>query len=237
MTTSRLVPVPAGDDLMPALSSIEPGCWLQASGHLEGVEIKLPGEALDLQRTLRGRLVLVSLAGPSGGPFTVTLARHTDAGIEVLGGVLTRARSQGVTLFVQSTAVAPREPGVRREVVEVAPAVTSPAAAPAAPSAVPGAAPSAPAPPVPVSPRTWAEVAAASDDAEVEEEDLLPERGDLVDHFAFGLCDVIKANGDRLQIRDVKGSGRIREVVLSALKVMPPRPQGNKRCFRLQRRG
>ncbi|RYE74577.1 MAG: hypothetical protein EOO74_11320 [Myxococcales bacterium] len=74
--------------------------------------------------------------------------------------------------------------------------------------------------------------------AEDDESDEVPARGDLVDHFSFGLCDVIKAEGDRLHLRDVKGPGRIREVVSSALKVMPAttRPDG-KRVFRLQRKG
>jgi len=232
MTSPRIVPVPSGEDLLPALSAIEPGCWIQASGHVEGVELKLPGEATDVTRLLRGRLALLSLQGPSGGPLSITLARHTDAGIELLGGVLVRARSQGVALFIQPTvAQSPRDPAVRREVVAVVP--------PSAPAPVTQAAPAPSGAPAPEPPptRTWAEVAAASEAAEEEEGDSLPERGDLVDHFAFGLCDVIKADGDRLQIRDVKGSGRILEVVLSALKVMPPRKQGNKRCFRLQRRG
>jgi hypothetical protein len=230
MTSPRLLPVSPGEDLLSTLSAVEPGCWLQASGHVEGVELRLPGEATDVTRLLRGRLVLVSLQGPSGGPFTAALARHSDAGIELLGGVLTRARSQGVSLFIQPASAAaapPREAAARRETVVVAP-----------PSSTPG--PATQAAPVPESPpptRSWAEVAAASDAAEEEEGDLLPERGDLVDHFAFGLCEVVKANGDRLHLRDVRGAGRIREVVVSALRVMPPHRVNDKRCFRLQRRG
>ncbi|MDW8250906.1 MAG: hypothetical protein RMJ98_16550, partial [Myxococcales bacterium] len=102
MTSPRVLQIPPNTDLLQALSSMESGGWVQASGHVEGVELKLPGEATDVTRLLRGRLVLVSLQGPLGGPFTAALARYTDAGLELLGGVLTRARSQGVSVLVQT---------------------------------------------------------------------------------------------------------------------------------------
>lgn len=223
MTPPRIVSVPSGEDLLQALTAIEPECWLQANGFVEGVEIKLPGEATDLTRTLRGRLALLSLQGPSQGPWMATFARHTDVGMELLGGQLLRARSQGVLLFVQPAVSqqVPRDPEPRREIV--APPAARPSPVPAASA------------PISTQPRTWADVAAASEAAEDEESDELPQRGDLVDHFAFGLCEVLKANGDRLLIRDVKGPGRNREIAVSALRVMPPRTQNGKRCFRLQR--
>jgi hypothetical protein len=236
MTRPRLLPIPASTDLLQALASLDPGGWVQGSGHVEGVELKLPGEATEVTRVLRGRLVLVSLQGPAGGPFTAALARYTDAGIELLGGVLTRARSQGVTVLVQpASAPSEQEPAGKRE------AIPAPVSAPISPrTEPPTSAPATQAAPAPESPpptRTWAEVAAASDAAEEEEGGLLPARGDLVDHFSFGLCEVLRVTGDRIQIRDVRGSGRIRDVVLSALMVMPPRRVNEKRCFRLQRRG
>ena len=45
---------------------------------------------------------LLQLAGPSKGPFVVTLSRASDTGIEVLGGVLVRARSAGVHVAVHA---------------------------------------------------------------------------------------------------------------------------------------
>ena len=46
----------------------------------------------------------------------------------------------------------------------------------------------------------------------------VPEAGDVVDHFAFGRCDVVKSDGDRLHLR-VHKDGRIREIALEMLRV------------------
>lgn len=232
MSEPRLLQIASGEDLLPALSALEAGAWVQGNGQVEGVELKLPGEATDVTRALRGRFTLVSLHGPAGGPFTVTLARASDTGLELVGGALQRARSQGVSLLVLPTAPAApaaREPSARREVIAVSPA------SPASPGPASEPAPLSP-PVTQVAPaRSWADVAAASA-ASTEEADEFPERGDLVDHFSFGLCEVIRAEADRLHLRDIKGPGRIREVVASALKVMAPTRVNNKRCFRLLRK-
>jgi hypothetical protein len=111
----------------------------------------------------------------------------------------------------------------------------TPAAAPA-PAAV---SPPPAAPPAPT--KTWADVAAASEitaeDAPWDENgERFPNQGDLVDHFSFGLCEVLKSDGDRLHIRDMKGPGRIREVAVAMLKVMAPTKQDGKTTFRLLRR-
>ena len=92
-------------------------------------------------------------------------------------------------------------------------------------------------PPAPM----WARVAAANAaaaerDEEDEVEQLHPDAGDLVDHFAFGLGEVLTSDGDRLRIRDVQGPGRIREVSLTMLKVLGPTESDGKRLFQLVRR-
>ena len=51
-----------------------------------------------------------------------------------------------------------------------------------------------------------------------EEEQPSPEAGDLVEHFAFGRCEVVKTDGDRLHVRLGK-DGRIKEIALEMLKV------------------
>jgi hypothetical protein len=130
----------------------------------------------------------------------------SDAGIEVLGGVLVRARSAGVMVAVQ-----------------------------AASASDVGAAASAPSP--------WmkaAAVSAAVTARQVADDDDVPspEAGDLVDHFAFGLCEVVTSDGDRLRLRDAKQpGGRIREVSMSMLNVLEPTQSEGKRLFRLARRG
>ena len=84
-----------------------------------------------------------------------------------------------------------------------------------------------------------AAVSAAIAAREVVEEvdELSPEAGDLVDHFAFGLCEVVTSDGDRLKIRDAKVPGRVREVSMTMLNVLQPTESEGKRLFRLARRG
>jgi len=57
-----------------------------------------------------------------------------------------------------------------------------------------------------------------------EEEQQLPEAGDTVEHFAFGRCEVVKTDGDRLHVRLGK-DGRIKEIALEMLKVSPLPPE------------
>jgi len=63
-----------------------------------------------------------------------------------------------------------------------------------------------------------------------------PEPGDVVDHFAFGRCDVLKSDGDRLHLR-VGKDGRIREIALGMLRVsrLADGDDGRRR-FKLERR-
>ncbi|HXX69984.1 MAG TPA: DUF296 domain-containing protein [Polyangiaceae bacterium] len=63
-----------------------------------------------------------------------------------------------------------------------------------------------------------------------------PEAGDSVDHFAFGRCDVLKSDGDRLHLK-VHKDGRIREIALEMLRVAPlgDDPDGRRR-FKLERK-
>lgn len=70
-----------------------------------------------------------------------------------------------------------------------------------------------------------------------EEEQLLPEAGDTVEHFAFGRCEVVKTDGDRLHVRLGK-DGRIKEIALEMLKVSPlPAAEGQTtRHFKLARK-
>jgi hypothetical protein len=75
--------------------------------------------------------------------------------------------------------------------------------------------------------------AAALGDDEAEE---APKFGDRVDHFVFGLCDVMVVREERMKIRDV-GGGRLREIHLGAVKVLPPVEEDGRRVFKLVRRG
>ncbi|HEX3770902.1 MAG TPA: PPC domain-containing DNA-binding protein [Polyangiaceae bacterium] len=70
------------------------------------------------------------------------------------------------------------------------------------------------------------------------EDQPTPEPGDVVDHFAFGRCEVIKSDGDRLHLRIPK-DGRIREIALEMLRVIPLEDEssaGGPRRYKLERR-
>ncbi len=260
--------IPEGTEVTSFLSTLSTDAtqesWVQAVGFLEGVELRLAGEATDPTRALRGRWTLAQLSGPCRGVVGVTLSRFTDTGIEVIAGQLVRARSAGVTglLLGDTTAEAPRKeerrepslPPASRASLEPTRERASSSAPPGEPreASVGGAlrgepreasvsgATSASAPRA-TSASAWETLAVVSEraaQASAEDEPVSPRRGDLVDHFSFGLCEVlVDDEDDRLKIRDLKGQGRIREIVLDKLEIRGPLPgQGGKRLFRLMRK-
>jgi len=220
----RLVTVADGENLLDALAeACGPGDgWVAAVGHVDSVELRVAGEGADVRKQLRGRLTLAQLSGPFGGPYFATLSRHTSLGAELLAGQLLAARSAAVTatLWIAQGSV--------RELVDAAPPrAEAPAAAPAPAAAAPAAA-------------GWAaaaHAAAAANAVEEDEEPKRPQRGDLVRHFAFGLCEVLQDTGDRLKLRDMHGQGRIREIAVDMLEISPPTEQNGKRTFKLSRKG
>src|SRR6185436_19057295 len=101
---TTLATVPTGGDLVETLLQLAPGgdAWISATGEVDSVELVVASEGADATRLMKGRYTLLQLSGPSKGPFTVTLARLSDSGIVVLGGVLVRARSAGVNVAVHA---------------------------------------------------------------------------------------------------------------------------------------
>lgn len=73
----------------------------------------------------------------------------------------------------------------------------------------------------------------AGDDDEADE---APRYGDRVDHFVFGLCDVMVVREERMKIRDVSGGGKLREIHLGAVKVLKPTIEDGRRVFKLARK-
>src|SRR5262245_30183116 len=114
-SSTTLRPIGPGVDLLEALAELSRAgeAWIDGTGHLEGIELRVAGEATDPVRALKGRFTLLHLAGSSGGPYAATLARASEGGIEMRGGVLIRARSAGVTLAVHACTVAAPAPAVR----------------------------------------------------------------------------------------------------------------------------
>jgi hypothetical protein len=226
-------------DLPPAFRSIPPGGelgealdeafdrhrgWVQATGFVEEVELKLGSEGADVRRSFRGRYTLAQLAGPLGGPYGVTLSRAVGDRVEVIAGVLVRARSAGVAALC--VAAGDSLPRPRAEPDDESPAKAPPRAAPA---------PNFAKRPLTSAFAARVGVSGAAPD-EDEDADALPERGDLVEHFAFGVCEVLSVTGDRLVLRDLRAPGRIREIASERLSITGPTEHQGKRLFRLMKR-
>lgn len=219
---ARLLTIADGENLIDALAEAcgKADGWLSAVGHVDSVELRVAGEGADVRKQLRGRLTLAQLGGPFGGPYFATLSRHGSSGAELVAGQLLSARSAGVTASLWTAQ------GSVRELVDAVPARVEPAAeAPKAAPTVPAAS-------------GWAAAAQAiaADLKEEEEEPQRPERGDLVRHFAFGLCEVLQDTGDRLKLRDLNGPGRIREIAVDMLDISPAPEHAGKRVFKLTRK-
>jgi hypothetical protein len=207
-------------------------------------------------------LALESSIGRAGGEpalsLRAVLARETDHGLEAIAGELVRARAVAlealVTVFedlalervldetagvwlLDSTKTAPARPSPESAVSVPLPRPASPPglaggwSGPLEASAQvdrdgagPGRAPgmSAQIPQRPTRPG-------------LDLDAPVPEAGDVVDHFAFGRCDVVKSDGERLHLRIPK-DGRIREIALEMLRVIPLDGEGTGRRFKLERR-
>ncbi len=238
---------------------------LRGHGILEHVEVRTfsPNtRTLGPGRLLSGAvhaLVLEGVVGLESGAPSVSLravlSRETDTGTETLSGIVTSARVVALELVVTSAqdlalplAHDPRS-GLSMLIGEASP---TPAPAPAGAERRPE-----PTPPQPAA--AWGEALAASyaqpppkpsvpqagmtlptrppvRPATEHEEIVFPEAGDQVEHFAFGKCDVLKSDGDRLHLK-VHKDGRIREIALEMLKVTPQDDGTTKpRHFRLERK-
>jgi hypothetical protein len=225
--TVEVVQIEPGEDLVKALSRIREagGLWVNAVGKVDGAELSVARALSDETKSLSGRLTLVSLSGPAGGPYGAIVAAQSHSGSAIAAGLLTQARSAGVTVSI----LGGTRVGAALEELTRSRAATERVS-------------SIPPPPVasgrPGSP--WAAVATASGavDRAVEEEESehMPEFKDRVIHPIFGLCDVMVAKGERLKIRDVNGPHRLREIHLSVMKILPPVELDGVRVFRLVKR-
>jgi hypothetical protein len=68
-----------------------------------------------------------------------------------------------------------------------------------------------------------------------EEADELPVQGDRIDHFVFGLSDVMVVQGERFKIREV-GGGKLREIHVGPFRLSKPVVVDGKRVFKLVKR-
>lgn len=236
--------------------------WVRATGVLCDVELRAYDAStgsLGGTRHLAGPLLAVSLDGVVGmveGHPSVALrgvlARDGEAGLETFAGEVVHARTAGLDAIVTSmddvavglcldarsgvTLIDSGAPGgePRREPARRTPteprhepawtqAINASANADPLRPATPRPIENAPIPPRPVRP------------APPEGELLFPEAGDVVEHFAFGRCEVLKSDGDRLHLR-VGKDAHVREIALEMLKVVEQPTEGPHRRFKLLRK-
>jgi predicted DNA-binding protein with PD1-like motif len=233
--------------------------WIRASGVLADVQLRAYAAELGGHgpvRRIAGPVQVISLEGSVGiaaGDVSVglraVLAREADRGVEAIAGEVVSARivaleahvaafdelavgrfvDAGVWLLGEAGKNAPGAATPAKTAAwGEAMAASSPAAAPQKPSTPPGYA-AAPIPPRPV----------RAPEEEETETGPHPEAGDYAEHFAFGPCDVLKSDGDRIFLKLHKDS-RIKEIALAMLRVTPLEPAegqpAERRSWRLQRK-
>jgi hypothetical protein len=209
---------------------------LRGGGVLDDVLLRAHGS--EAPRKLAGRAHAVVIEGSvelAQVVLRAVIARETDRGLETLSGEIVSARV--VSLEAHVTAFddvpeaparkdAPPRPVPSKEVPKPSAwsdaAIASATAATEAPAPRPAQSSPALMPPRPVR-------------AKVEEDQPVPDAGDLVEHFAFGACDVVKVDGDRLHVR-LPRDQRIKEIALEMLRVTPLPPDGDRKRWRLDRR-
>jgi predicted DNA-binding protein with PD1-like motif len=226
----------------------------EIGGHGVGRRIAGPAQALVLEGSI----------GIADGDVSLGLrgvfARETDRGLETVAGEIAAARVVALEVIVTALddVVIPRglDPDAGIWLIrEPAGGVSTGTATPGEPQAPPvrgpspawsEAASSSAAPPKDKGrplPPTPAEVAAAARPlqpvpirrANEPYDGLFPAAGDFVEHFAFGTCEVLRSDGDRLHLR-VGKDGRIREIALEMLRVTLLTSDGETQRYRLDRK-
>lgn len=203
--------VPDGDEVVAFIAALPAESFVNAAGWVEGVELSLPRSGADEMRAIPGRVALLSLSGSAQGPLMVVLSNPDGEG--VVGGRLLKARSAGVALGIVAAGAGAARPAAGSERLPAREKPESKAGTAGG----------------------WAAVAAIQPDDD-DETDEAPKYGDRVNHFVFGLCDVMLVRGERMKIRDVQASGRLREIHLNAVKVLAPTVEDGKRVFKLAKR-
>jgi predicted DNA-binding protein with PD1-like motif len=266
-TRNLLIRLDRGEELpvalLRALGEAEArAAWITGMGTVEAAEIVLyDQQRRELDRTRRidtpsGIISLTGNAALADGALSlhlsVTLARETDVGLQLLAGQLIWARAFSVELSVlafddvallrsfdertgllsltarqaaaASLAAEPPRASSFAEPQRTLAAAHRAADGPAAAQQYPPATPAAEAPAMPQKPVRIR-----------EDVDAYPEVGDAVEHFHFGECTVIGSDGDRIRLRQER-DGRVREVALSMLRTEEPTVIDGKRHFKLARK-
>jgi predicted DNA-binding protein with PD1-like motif len=253
------------DFILAKLSEERVACgWIRASGVLADVELRAfdaklggPGNP----RRIAGPVQVLALEGSvglvDGEPgisLRALLAREGDRGLETLAGEITAARTVALEIFVTvledlalegaidksagvwllgSAGAPPAKPEGRGWSTAIDVSAETDRDPPAPPRAA--AAPTYPTQAATQFATVQIPQRPARPQRELEAATLVPEAGDVVDHFAFGRCDVVRSEGDRLHLR-VHKDGRIREIALEMLRVTQLEGDGESHQFKLERR-
>lgn len=257
-----------GDELVDALKRAlqpHPSAFVVAgAGEVEDAELlvlQISGRGRTHQK-LSGAADLVSLtaiAGEQGLEVRATLASQSEAGSQVIGGLLVRAtvvsadfraviRETSTTKTAGPVTAATREPVTSSPVASAPPApsvtptpATPPPSPPSSPSVSPQPSPreAVPSPGATSEPRTVSTPGGPPLPPKLrrtEHLELFPEENDVVTHFAFGRCVVIFSDGERIRFQQER-DGRVREVALSMLRIDEPTVgEDGKRHWELRRK-
>jgi predicted DNA-binding protein with PD1-like motif len=176
--------------------------WVELAGAAEGETTFLEGpiQLIDLNGRVR-------LAGDTSLlDLFCTLSRHTDNGIQLLGGKLQRAKTVFTELrFVPLTLALEVSADKSKPAEPIPSKLVSDSSRPDHPieSLTP------PPPTAASSPGTdnrWTNAIAESDRVQKQAQkdtrsDLLPSRGDIVNHLQFGRCTVVRVGDDHITLR------------------------------------
>lgn len=206
--------------------------WIRGVGVVADVVLRTVDESgTFVERRAAGPLQLVSLEGlvstkPGESSLSAVLAHDGPSGAVTLAGALVSARllafdAMLVELGGASAGVAvaaPAEAAWGEAIAASTQRENRPAAAPK-----------------PAAPLASAPIPQRPKPAAVEVEQPVPDPGDLVEHFAFGMCEVVKSDGDRIHLRLEKDQ-RIKEIALAMLRVVPIDVASSPKLWRLERR-
>jgi predicted DNA-binding protein with PD1-like motif len=213
--------------------------WIRGSGVLADIALRAYDpvlSSLGAARNIEGplqALLLEGSIGHSSGELNISLraflARESEFGLQTISGEVERARALALELFVMALdglspqlALAGDGRGAWHGALEAS------EQADRQPEPRPSPAPS---------PRLGAPIPARPPPRRDTDLDApFPEQGDTVEHFAFGRCEVLKSDGDRLHLK-VHRDGRVREIALGMLRVSRQTDgEDGRRHFKLERR-
>jgi hypothetical protein len=227
----------AGTSIVEALLGL--GVPARVRGILRDPQIRSvrPSGDIGPVRTLAGVWLVIHLESDSNGDVRGLLSREGDLGFEMAAGEIVDGRivTAVATLFASSAAplAAAAQAPVAERVVAPAPAPSAPAVAVAPSPAIPEARSSSPS--VTDAQERGAMPLRPPTKKTTETEQPTPNPGDLVEHFAFGRCEVVKSDGDRLHLKLGRDS-RIKEIALEMLRVTRIGDDNGVPVYRLDRK-